>query len=48
LIRRAVELLEANTIEPEALITQRMGLGGVREALELMANGMALKVLIEP
>jgi L-iditol 2-dehydrogenase len=48
LIRRAVELLEANTIEPEALITQRMGLGGVREALELMATGEALKVLIEP
>jgi L-iditol 2-dehydrogenase len=48
LIRRAVELLEANTIEPEALITQRMNLGGVREALELMANGKALKVLIEP
>jgi L-iditol 2-dehydrogenase len=48
LIRRAVELLEANTIEPEALITQRMGLGGVREALELMATGKALKVLIEP
>jgi len=48
LIRRAVELLEANTIEPEGLITRRMGLGEVREALELMANGQALKVLIEP
>jgi L-iditol 2-dehydrogenase len=48
LIRRAVDLLEANTIEPEALITQRMGLGGVREALGLMATGQALKVLIEP
>jgi L-iditol 2-dehydrogenase len=48
LIRRAVELLEGNTIEPEALITHRMGLGGVREALDLMATGNALKVLIEP
>ena len=48
LIRRAVELLEANTVEPEALITHRMDLGGVREALELMATGEALKVLIEP
>jgi L-iditol 2-dehydrogenase len=48
LIRRAVELLEANTIEPEALVTHRMGLGRVREALELMAAGNALKVLIEP
>jgi threonine dehydrogenase-like Zn-dependent dehydrogenase len=41
-------LLEANTVEPEALITHRMDLGGVREALELMATGEALKVLIEP
>jgi L-iditol 2-dehydrogenase len=48
LIRRAVELLEANTVEPEALITHRKDLGGVREALELMATGDALKVLIEP
>jgi L-iditol 2-dehydrogenase len=48
LIRRAVELLEANTVEPEALITHRRDLGGVREALELMATGDALKVLIEP
>ena len=48
LIRRAVELLEANTVEPEALITHRRDLGGVREALELMATGDALKVLVEP
>jgi L-iditol 2-dehydrogenase len=48
LIRRAVELLEGNVVEPETLITHRMGLGGVREALELMATGQALKVLIEP
>ena len=48
LIRRAVELLEANVVEPEALITHRRGLSGVREALELMATGDALKVLIEP
>jgi L-iditol 2-dehydrogenase len=48
LIRRAVELLETNTVEPEALITHRRDLGGVREALELMATGEALKVLIEP
>jgi L-iditol 2-dehydrogenase len=48
LIRRAVELLEANIVEPEALITHRRDLGGVREALDLMATGDALKVLIEP
>jgi L-iditol 2-dehydrogenase len=48
LIRRAVELLEGNAVEPETLITHRRGLGGVREALELMAGGQALKVLVEP
>jgi L-iditol 2-dehydrogenase len=48
LIRAAVELLEANVLHPEGLISHRMGLGGVPEALELMADGRALKVLIEP
>ena len=48
LIRRAVELLEASVVEPEVLITHRRDLGGVREGLELMATGDALKVLIEP
>ncbi|HEX9821724.1 MAG TPA: zinc-binding dehydrogenase [Methylomirabilota bacterium] len=48
LVRRAVELLESNTVEPEGLITHRMGLGGVPDALALMAAGQAQKVLIEP
>jgi len=48
LVRRAVELLEGNAVEPEGLITHRMGLGGVRDALALMAAGQAQKVLIEP
>jgi L-iditol 2-dehydrogenase len=48
LIRRAVDLLQAGIVEPEPLVTHRMGLGDVREALELMAAGKALKVLIEP
>jgi L-iditol 2-dehydrogenase len=48
LIRRAVELLESGTVEPETLITHRMDLGGVRDALALMSSGQALKVLIEP
>jgi L-iditol 2-dehydrogenase len=49
LIRRAVESLEASgAFDPRGLLTHRMGLAGVREALELMANGKALKVLIEP
>lgn len=48
LIRRAVDLLQSGIVEPEPLVTHRMGLGDVREALELMAAGKALKVLIEP
>jgi L-iditol 2-dehydrogenase len=48
LIRRAVELLEGNVLDPRGLVTHRMGLAGVREALDLMANGKAMKVLIEP
>jgi L-iditol 2-dehydrogenase len=48
LIRRAVELLESGAVEPEALITHRVGLDGVRDALALMAGGQAMKVLVEP
>jgi L-iditol 2-dehydrogenase len=48
LIRRAVELLESETIRPDRLLTHRMGLPDVEAALELMARGGALKVLIEP
>ena len=49
LIRRAVELLESDgAFDPRGLLTHRMGLDGVREALELMAAGKAMKVLIEP
>jgi L-iditol 2-dehydrogenase len=48
LIRRAVELIEANVLRPEGLITHRRGLADVGDALALMAEGKALKVLIEP
>lgn len=48
LIRRAVEFLESGTIVPDGLLTHRMGLETVGEALELMARGEALKVLVEP
>jgi L-iditol 2-dehydrogenase len=48
LIRRAVELLESDALNPEGLLTHRRGLAGVGEALALMARGEALKVLIEP
>lgn len=47
-VRRAVELLEAEVLVPDGLLTHRMGLDGVGEALGLMARGEALKVLIEP
>jgi L-iditol 2-dehydrogenase len=48
LIRKAVELLETGAVRPDGLITHRMGLDGVRRALDLMSRGEALKVLIEP
>jgi L-iditol 2-dehydrogenase len=48
LIRRAVELLSAGTVMPDGLLTHRMKLHDVREALALMTRGEALKVLIEP
>jgi L-iditol 2-dehydrogenase len=48
LIREAVDALESGAIVPDGLVTHRMGLDGVRTALDLMQNGQALKVLIEP
>jgi L-iditol 2-dehydrogenase len=48
LIRRAVELMEAQELVPDRLITHRMGLEDVPRALDLMARGQALKVLITP
>lgn len=48
LIRRAVELLESETLVPDRLVTHRMALGDVPRALELMSRGEALKVLIDP
>ena len=47
-IRRAVDLLQSGVIDPDGLLTHRMGLAGVRDALELMSRGEALKVLIQP
>lgn len=48
MIRRAVELLASEAIVPDRLITHERELPGVRDALELMARGEALKVLIHP
>jgi L-iditol 2-dehydrogenase len=47
-IRRAVELLESKAIEPTGLLTHRMGLGQVKEALALMEGGETMKVLVDP
>ncbi|MGH7263106.1 MAG: zinc-binding dehydrogenase, partial [Candidatus Rokuibacteriota bacterium] len=46
LIRRAVEMLDGEAVRPDGLITHRMSLPEVPQALELMARGEALKVLI--
>jgi L-iditol 2-dehydrogenase len=48
LIRRAVDLLDTRLVVPDGLLTHRMRLEQVTEALDLMAAGQALKVLIEP
>jgi L-iditol 2-dehydrogenase len=47
-IRRAVAMLESGTLVPDRLITHRMELEAVPDALGLMARSAALKVLIEP
>ena len=46
--RRAVEALESGALVPDSLITHRMRLDEVGHALDLMAKGQALKVLIRP
>jgi len=48
LIRQAVEALESGIVAPDGLVTHQMRLDGVHTALNLMQNGNALKVLIEP
>ena len=48
LIRRAVERLQSGEVTPDVLLTHRMGLERVPEALGLMERGQALKVSIDP
>src|SRR5439155_841015 len=48
LIRRAVDLLESETLDTDGRVTHRMGLADVGRALDLMSRGEAWKVLIEP
>lgn len=48
LIRRAVELLATGQLDPTPLITHRMTLVDVPEALEMMRRGEALKIAIRP
>ena len=47
MIRRAVQALESGAVVPDSLISHRMRLEEVGRALDLMAKGEALKVLIE-
>jgi L-iditol 2-dehydrogenase len=48
LIRRAVDLLESRAIDPGPLVTHRMGLAQVKEALAMMERGETMKVLVDP
>jgi L-iditol 2-dehydrogenase len=48
LIRRAVSLLADGRLDVSPLVTHHMGLGEVPEALVMMAQGAALKILIRP
>ena len=48
LIREALERLQSGTLVPDALVTHRMGLAAVPDALALMAAGQALKIAIDP
>lgn len=48
LIRRAVDLVESEKLAPDRLVSHTMGLADVPGALGLMAEGGALKVLIDP
>jgi L-iditol 2-dehydrogenase len=48
LIRRAVEMLESRAIDPGPLVTHRMGLAQVKEALAMMERGETMKVLVDP
>lgn len=48
LIRRAVDLLQSRAIDPGPLVTHRMGLARVKEALAMMGRGETMKVLVDP
>lgn len=48
LIRRAVDLLESRAIDPGPLVTHRVGLAQVKEALAMMERGETMKVLVDP
>src|SRR5439155_1090101 len=45
---RVILVGQSGVLAPDSLITHRMRLDAVRQALNLMARGDALKVLIEP
>jgi L-iditol 2-dehydrogenase len=45
---RALELIAAGVVEVSDLITHRLPLGSLPEAIDIAADGTALKVTIEP
>src|SRR6185369_17198911 len=45
-IRRAVDLLDSGAVNPDGLLTHRMGLAQVKEALAMMERGETMKVLV--
>jgi len=47
-VRRALELIASGKVKVAPLITARMGLSGVEQALKEMGEGRALKIAIDP
>lgn len=43
-----MDLLDSHALVPDVLLTHALGLEGVPRALQMMARGEALKVLIRP
>jgi threonine dehydrogenase-like Zn-dependent dehydrogenase len=43
-----VELLDSRAIDPGPLVTHRVGLAQVKEALAMMERGETMKALVDP
>nr|WP_232832119.1 hypothetical protein [Nocardiopsis sp. FIRDI 009] len=46
--RRALELISSGAVPVADLVTERMGLSDVHEAIETVASGNAITVTVEP